>query len=267
MLVSIKYDLDLKTDDLFTNPKNIRAKVVVTWLFRILKIKFVYINSKTKLQIYLFGFCINKKRRRKKPKIQEAEITIATEDEVFEQSESQKAEESIEYSEPAEIQEEAKQIKKEKIKAKKEKKEKKIKTPKEKGEGGGFRDIIEKIKYVYYYPDRKKITRNFFNMIKRILNHLKPRHFDLDIILGLDDPATTGNIVGYAAIASGIMHKDVFLKGSFLEKIAIVAVDMKGRIRIGSIFWPAIRFVFSIPMIKVIYKFIKYYFKNKKSEN
>ncbi|MDR2940380.1 MAG: hypothetical protein LBV08_08705 [Clostridiales bacterium] len=103
-------------------------------------------------------------------------------------------------------------------------------------------------------------------MVKRIFKHLKPKYFKLRVMLGMDDPCLTGEIVGAAAVFSGVFHKNIFLKGNFLEKEAIVKLGVNGRVRLGSFLVSAIRFIFYIPVMKAIVKLVKYYFKLNKQK-
>ncbi|MDR2940379.1 MAG: hypothetical protein LBV08_08700 [Clostridiales bacterium] len=85
LVSAIKYDVHIKTSDLFTNPKGTMARVNVSWLFGILKLKIVYIKNKLKTQVFVFGLCVNRKRRKGKNAkegldYENTEVTIASDD-------------------------------------------------------------------------------------------------------------------------------------------------------------------------------------------
>jgi len=181
-------------------------------------------------------------------KTKSEEIGTDGESEYIETEENQKDESSDE---------ENKKNKKSKKESRKSKKNKKDKSKKGESFFVKLKQNIEKAKRIYYYPNRKKIQDKLIKELKCILKALNPKILRLTCELGLEDTAMTGRILGAFYALNGIWQKDIHLIGDFTRKILVINLYVKGKIVLGAILYPIIRFLLSKPIFKIIVGMMK----------
>jgi len=119
----------------------------------------------------------------------------------------------------------------------------------------GLKDLFNKVKEVYNYPDRDEIFKAVIILIKRLFKALKPKYLHLDCEFGFDTPDTTGTALAIVGIIKTMIYKDTFdirLKGNFNEKMLSIDAGLNGKIVLWSGLWPLVAFIFKKPIWKII---------------
>lgn len=116
----------------------------------------------------------------------------------------------------------------------------------------GIQGILEKVKYTFrmicvkitdiranwkYYTDmlKKEEVKNAFSLCRRqlmrLLRHAAPRKLSGDLTIGLEDPATTGQLYGLYC-ASGCLHRyRIAVTPDFEQKILKGTIRLRGHVR------------------------------------
>jgi len=133
------------------------------------------------------------------------------------------------------------------------KKEKKIKKEKEKKDGPG---IFGQVKAALTYPNLKTIISLSFQCLHKFVKALKPRHFHVSGVVGLDDPAETAWLMGSYEAAAGVtgLRKHIDLLGSYHEKALHLNIEAKGRTSLGRLLWPFLWLYLKKPVRELIHK-------------
>ena len=144
-----------------------------------------------------------------------------------------------------------------KAKAEKKQQKKAITLPPESSkEKKSSPKILDQINAVLTYPDRKIIMRLAMRFVKKIFRALRPKHFSLKGVLGFNDPATTGIIMGlYAALKSALKWGNTAqLFGDFSINNPQTSVDiaMRGSVSAARLLRPVIWLLLKKPIRKLI---------------
>ena len=103
---------------------------------------------------------------------------------------------------------------------------------------------------------RNEANQNTFKLIlrqiRRFFKHILPRKLTGHIRFGFDDPYTTGQILTYISPFYGVYAKQFTIEPVFGEKVMEGEVHLKGRIRLGSLIWIAVRILFDKNFRKLI---------------
>lgn len=277
--------------------EKIEANGSVTWLLHALRVKFSFEDGKLKSRIKFLFFTITdsekeeKKSDKKQDKEAEAEDgftdEFAEEEPISEEAkveepevEEPKAEESkvekpksvdikTEETKTEEVTEEAEpegtksqeddNILKESKRYKGSKK--KIKKKKEKvNNSKGKQGIVKKIKNIYNMKNDEQV-RKFLSVTKKriikIVKHILPRKVTGHVHFGMNDPATTGQILGLVSMFYPLYANHLFIEPSFEEAVIEGDLYVKGRIRVFSVLMPALRLYFGKDFKLVKHKFKK----------
>lgn len=143
------------------------------------------------------------------------------------------------------------------------------------------RNILEKIQYLFSQVcdklemvDEKrrwimaflKDSRNqksfllIWRQIKAILKHIVPTRAKGDVRFGFDDPATTGQVLSACSVVYALYGSQFVFTPDFENSVIEGDVDLKGRIRLGSILVRVLRVLVHRNlwrMIKQIRKFLR----------
>jgi len=117
--------------------------------------------------------------------------------------------------------------------------------------------IWYRIKNFWDYPDRPKIIKSSLRLIKKLVKVLIPDKLSLDIEYGSDNPAHTGFALAFSSILVLYFGDNVKVRGNFQEKKLSGKVKGYGKVFLIDIVRPLLVFVFSWPIIKIIWKRIK----------
>lgn len=96
-------------------------------------------------------------------------------------------------------------------------------------------DKLKKKVSIYYRFLTNEVTEKTLRHIKKeiifLIRHFLPRKVVGDIYLGFDDPATTGQVIGYIAALNAVLHQPLLIRFNFEEKVLEGSLNIKGHIR------------------------------------
>lgn len=122
-------------------------------------------------------------------------------------------------------------------------------------------DETQKIDLNYFRKmpkeERKKIFRAVLRLIKSVLRGVKPKDFYAKGVVGFDDPALTGQVVGALWALNGILDKRIEAKASFDKVIMEGEACVKGYIVPAAMLFYILRFLAVKPVRKIIILLIK----------
>lgn len=105
-----------------------------------------------------------------------------------------------------------------------------------------FTKICDKIKNIKdnitYYMEllQKENTKQAFAACKkellRIWKDIKPKKFKVNVLLGMDDPATTGQIIGYCAMLYPLHQGNITVVPEFETKVFEADFSLKGKLTV-----------------------------------
>lgn len=115
--------------------------------------------------------------------------------------------------------------------------------------------ICDRIKSVFenfeYYLDvlKSDTFKQAYSLCKdeisSVLSYIKPRKLEADLIIGMDDPAATGQILSYYGILYPIVGHHVTVVGDFDKKRLEGSLLVVGKIKIFTLIKAAIRIYFN----------------------
>lgn len=123
-----------------------------------------------------------------------------------------------------------------------------------------IKEILENIEY-YLDIIKSDTFKQAFSLCKdelvSILNYIKPRKFIADLIIGMGDPAATGQILSYYGMLYPLIGNNVTVTGDFDMKRIEGSVFFKGRIKLFTFLKAVIRIYFSKDIKKLLKLFKK----------
>ena len=138
------------------------------------------------------------------------------------------------------------------------KKSSKKNDKKDESEFGG---ILSTIQSVLTYPHRKIIIDLCISALKKMSKHLKPKKIDISGVIGFEDPAHTGWLLGMYEALAGILkiRQNVRLSGDFnvLSTVVKLDVSVKGSVNIARLSWPIVWLAVQKPIRGLIWGLVK----------
>lgn len=132
-------------------------------------------------------------------------------------------------------------------KAKEDKKSKAVTTD------DGSDSIVDKIKAVAaLLKANRPVLKFLFKQVKLLFKHILPGSHVISIRLGLDDPATLGEILGAAAVLRTMTGLVINISPVWDDKVFEAEAALKGRIVLGRILFIAARVYFNKEVRKLI---------------
>lgn len=111
-----------------------------------------------------------------------------------------------------------------------------------------MKSISDNIQY-YKALVESEVFHNSFSLCKgelaAILKSLRPQKFEAKLIVGMDDPATTGEILAVCGMLYPILGGHVDVTGDFERKRIEGSVFIKGKIRVWTFLRAAVRIYFN----------------------
>lgn len=117
--------------------------------------------------------------------------------------------------------------------------------------------IIDKIKQVWNYPNRKEIQDLTIKLIKKLCKALMPKELNLDIEIGSSDPSITGYVLAVSSILVLYFGNDINVRGNFHKRVLNGKIKTKGYFTLGQIVLALLIFAFAKPIRKIIWKYLK----------
>jgi len=230
------------------------AFVKVSYLFKLVRGRYVYENGEGKLETYIAWFDLGKRLNAPKtenhedapphqePHTPENSKILAMLEKYVEPNGPAKPGECEETS-PA-------------TPSPKQKFSDKLKSIKE-----NYAKFKSKKDAVLTYPNRKIIMELTWRTVKKIIKTLKPKHFDISGTVGFADPSQTGLFIGmYEALAEPLkIRKNVRLSGNFDTPATVIDLQIyvKGSINIARMTLPIIGLIIKKPIRTLIKDLLK----------
>jgi len=243
--VPIRYNVKAKTDA----GGGHAAFVKVSYLFKLVRGRYIYENGEGKLETYIAWFDLGKRLNATKaesheddpghqePYTAEKSNFLAMLEKYVEPDSVAKPDE-CEASSPV-------------TPGSKPKFFDKIKSVKEK-----YAKIKSNVKTVLTYPNRKIIMKLTWRAVKKMFKVLKPKHFDISGTIGFEDPSKTGLFIGlYEALAEPLrIRKNVRLGGNFDTPATAIdlQISVKGSLSIARMTLPIIGLIIKKPIRTLI---------------
>lgn len=100
---------------------------------------------------------------------------------------------------------------------------------------------VSKVRSILTDEENQKTVRLIFRQVKKIIRHILPQKLSGRIRFGFEDPAMTGQILAAVSPFYGLYARTLALEPVFDEKVLEGELHFRGRIRIFSILWAAVR--------------------------
>ncbi len=111
--------------------------------------------------------------------------------------------------------------------------------------GRRIKDRLEQLWQFFMEEENRKTLRLIFRQVKAVLRHLLPRRIRADVVFGFDNPATTGQVLAICSLVYAWYGESIRLTPVFDEKILEAQVEIKGRVRLGTLLVLALRVLFN----------------------
>lgn len=87
----------------------------------------------------------------------------------------------------------------------------------------------------------QELLAKLWNVLGRILSHIKPRKFSASLTIGTGDPASTGNILAIHGMLYPLIGDHISITGDFENKYTAGDFFLKGRIRLAVLLYHSLR--------------------------
>ena len=118
-------------------------------------------------------------------------------------------------------------------------------------------NIINQIKFIVQYPDKKEILKLSLLLLKRLLKAIKFRKIKINIDYGLDEPFKTGNVCGIISAIIPFLPKrfinDIKILPDFENQLFLANIEIKCKTSLFKILLPIILFISKKPIRKIIF--------------
>ena len=111
----------------------------------------------------------------------------------------------------------------------------------------GVRSLLEK-------PYTKKVLKDGKVLLKKMWKHVRPRKLQGSIHFGLEDPATTGQLLGVVGMLYPVYRNHFVIAPDFEQQIFEGKIYAKGRVQIGRMTFLALRFMLTRDFFKTVQK-------------
>ena len=236
VLLLLFYPIFYWVNSAFDEPQNKKftAMVKVTWLLHLVSFGLTYSKDKMRMMLRVCGIQIwqfPKKEKKKKSEIKHSKSdrqTASREKDDEKKASRTEADSAIEKVERKDLQTKAESIIK-----KEEKKENKKKDTKKGNAGETGKKLAEIWSAVRDERNQNAVKQILFEVWKLLL-HYRPRKCKIDVEFGMEDPATTGKIVGAMAMLPFVYQKGNHICPDFEAEntYAKGTVELSGRIQL-----------------------------------
>ena len=111
----------------------------------------------------------------------------------------------------------------------------------------GVRSLLEK-------PYTKKVLKDGKVLLKKMWKHVRPRKLQGSIHFGLEDPATTGHLLGVVGMLYPVYRNHFVIAPDFEQQIFEGKIYAKGRVQIGRMTFLLLRFMLTRDFFKTVQK-------------
>lgn len=238
LFVPVRYKADGSFKD-----NRLSAKAKASWLLHILSFSYVY-GKEEPVAIRVFGIRLRKKMKKEKSFEEDDSLEPKKEKDLKETKEEKEDPEKsdIESTKPdsneksvesplSEDYEEDYEEHFEEVSDKSSDKKKSVKDKKVSNKD----NICDKIKKYIEIIKSEKFQKTYSyakEKIKKLLKHILPRKWEINALLGFDDPSVTGNILVYSSVLYPFIAKHIHVYGDFNNQVIDVDAYAKGRITV-----------------------------------
>lgn len=243
---SVRYDICAEKADRF----NMQTTVGFIGIFKFI---FLYQNEKTEyyLKILWFKFFFGNSGKNADEEVNDEKFeTIKNENEDIEKNRN-----AFDAYEKTDIGEDLN----DNIKADVGKTKRKFGKKKKKRKNNNYnkgKNIYDKILYFKNYPERDIIIKYTVNLIKDLFEGIKPEYFEVNMIVGFDDPFHTGCFLGAASVVSAFLPFKINVWGEFDKKIFKCDLKTKGKTNVFKVGFPVLKYILKKPVLKIIKKWL-----------
>lgn len=107
-----------------------------------------------------------------------------------------------------------------------------------------IKDKKEEIQAWISNKDNQKTVRLLLLQLKKLIRHLLPKKGKGEVVFGFEDPYMTGQVLTAAAVIYPFCHDKLDIYPAFDRQVFTAEGNFKGRIRIGTLLFIAVRMVF-----------------------
>lgn len=92
--------------------------------------------------------------------------------------------------------------------------------------------MYSKVKKILSHKDRKTVVRKVIRALKKIYRHIRPKKMAISLVIGLEDPANTGYVIGTISAIKPFLDSNnkISVTGDFEKEIIKGKGYVKGRI-------------------------------------
>ncbi len=238
------------------------VKCRVSWLFGGIKALFDYdkAEDKTDFVLKIFGITLGKKKHpqeykpdRHKGKPSKTETNATSYPEKIPESVTRTSEPELKIPEKKAD---------ESLNEKAEKKDDKKSEPKAKNKEkktGFFKRLKEKVKEIKEInkrfkaiPNKKEIFSALLKLLKQLYAVFKPKKFEAKIEFGLDEPATTAELLGAIEVIKAFTGIKIETIADYNNKVFRYKINAQGGFMVFQLIIPLVKFAITPPVLHVI---------------
>lgn len=127
---------------------------------------------------------------------------------------------------------------------------------------GRFKDVINQIQAYTY---KKELLTDTISWVGKILKRIRPSTLYMEIEIGKEDPADTGQLIGMISALYPLYYSFATIIGNYEKECFYGKINAKGHITLGQIVYDLIKYI-RTKSVKQLIKFIKKDRKGKKDE-
>jgi hypothetical protein len=114
--------------------------------------------------------------------------------------------------------------------------------------------MVRKLKRFLEQDTTKKAWKDTMNYIRQLLRHVRPKKFQGMVHFGLDNPATTGQVLGAVGVLMPIYREHIVIAPDFEQQIFEGELSARGRVQAGYIVILAIKVLLNRNLMRTITK-------------
>ncbi len=114
------------------------------------------------------------------------------------------------------------------------------------------KNIFVRIKAFVKYPQKGDIIKYSIEYLKALILAINPKKFELCGVIGLGDPASTGQFIGFISIISEFLPFETYISGDFENEVFEGSVITKGKTNVFKIAYPTLKYIFKEPIWRIL---------------
>ncbi len=243
LLVIIVLTVPIKYKVYINKSEQTNVDATLKWLYSIINVDIIYnSNGETIRKIKIFGRAIGPRKPKKVRKSKKINLRKKSDDTYLNVVQAHK--------------EQVKQKKNPEGPPKKKNKKQK-QTKKEKKD---FKDTMRQVQSFTY---KKELLTDTFVLIKRLLKDILPSRLYMEVEIGKEDPADTGQLIAKVSAFYPIYYSFASFVGNYEKECFYVKLDASGHIILGKLVYEIIRYIRKTS----VKQFIKFIRKDRKGKN